>query len=392
MGENRPIEKDVDTDGPARADATLGAPPTNRAQAPDAREVAPEVTFAIHLSDDDRGRRLDKVMTERADPSFGLSRSRLRDLMEAGRVRLDGRALRDPSQKVGDALLAASPVQVTPPPPALCAPQPENVSLDVVYEDAHLIVVNKPPGMAAHPSPGSETGTLVNALLHHCGDSLSGVGGVARPGVVHRLDKDTSGVLVAAKTDMAHQGLAAQFAAHDVDRAYLALVWGAPDRGDPRLLGLPAVSVDGGALKINAPLGRHPSDRKRMGVAKAGAPGARRAVTRLWVRSAYGLDGARVVTRIECRLETGRTHQIRAHLSHIGHPIVGDPIYGRPRAIRSGALPAAAVDAAQQFSRQALHAYRLGFRHPVDGRVLSFERPPPADFTALLTALAPAAH
>lgn len=366
------------------------APPSNGAGAALTSELEPAAVFYIHLTPDDLGRRLDKVMTERADPQVGLSRSRLRDLMEAGCVRVEGRALRDPSQKVREPLLAVSPVQVAPPPPSLSAPEAEALPLDVVYEDAHLIVVNKAPGMAAHPAPGSETGTLVNALLHHCGDSLSGVCGVARPGVVHRLDKETSGLLVAAKTDLAHQGLAAQFAAHSVDRAYLAVVWGAPDKADPRLMGLPAVSVDGAALKIDAPLGRHPTDRKRMGVAKVGAPGSRRAVTRVWRRAVYGVGDARVLARIECRLETGRTHQIRAHMAHIGHPIVGDPVYCRPREIRAGALPDSAARAARQFSRQALHAYRLGFEHPALGRRLSFERPPPADFGALLAALAPA--
>jgi 23S rRNA pseudouridine1911/1915/1917 synthase len=247
------------------------------------------------------------------------------------------------------------------PPPAPAEPAAEAIPLTVLYEDEHLIVLDKPAGMAVHPAPGSETGTLVAALLHHCAGSLSGVGGVARPGIVHRLDKDTSGVMVAAKTDAAHRGLAAQFAAHDLERAYLALVRGAPE---------PARGV------IETLIGRSPHDRKKMAVLKSGG---RRAVTRYAVERVFGPAERPLASRVRCRLETGRTHQIRVHLASKGAPCLGDPVYG------SGP-PAAAVRAAiaeAGLKRQALHAAVLGFRHPVNGAPLRFETAPPEDLRRL---------
>lgn len=312
--------------------------------------------------------RLDKALADAAP----FSRSRLRALIEAGAVRReDGSLVTDPALKVkpGEAFV------VIPPPLAPALPAPEPIALDIVHEDADLIVVDKPAGMVVHPAPGAMTGTLVAALLHHCGDTLSGIGGVARPGIVHRIDKDTSGLLVVAKTDAAHAGLAAQFAAHSAERTYVAVVWGAPDRADPRLCGLPGVSFEpAGVVRVEAPIGRHRTDRKRMAV----TPGGRRAVTRFVVMERFGLPPRFHASMISCRLETGRTHQIRVHLAHLGHPIVGDPVYGRARA---------APGAGAIFPRQALHAQSLGFDHPVSGKRLNFLSPLPLDVRELVAEL-----
>jgi 23S rRNA pseudouridine1911/1915/1917 synthase len=324
-------------------------------------DAAVEATIA------DAGR-LDKALAAAAP---GFSRSRLAALIAEGAVRrADGGEVTDPALKVkpGERFVIA------PPPPAPAAPEPEAIPLDIVIEDAALIVVDKPAGLAVHPAPGAERGTLVAALLHHCGDTLSGIGGVARPGIVHRLDKETTGLLVVAKTDAAHAALAAQFAARETERRYLAATWGAPDRADPRLAGLEAVSfAPDGALTIDAPIARHPRDRKRMAV----VAGGRRAVTHLRLLERFGPAERPHAALVACRLETGRTHQIRVHLAHIGHPLIGDPVYGRPRA---------APDCARAFTRQALHAESLGFTHP-DGRRLRFERPPPEDFARLVDSL-----
>jgi len=313
--------------------------------------------------------RLDKALAAAA-PEW--SRSRLGALVAAGAVRrASGEAVADPGIKVkpGETFV------LTPPAPVAALPAPEAIALTVAHEDAHLIVVDKPAGMVVHPAPGAATGTLVAALLHRCGAGLSGIGGVARPGIVHRIDKDTSGLLVAAKTDAAHAGLSAQFAAHSVERSYRAVLWGAPDRADPRLAGHAAVAFEpGGWLRIDAPLGRHRSDRKKMAV----VAGGRRAVTRLRVEERFGPAPRPAAALATCRLETGRTHQIRVHLAHLGHALVGDPVYGRPR-------PAPAC--AATFPRQALHAATLGFLHPVTGEALRFESPLPEDFARLLADL-----
>ena len=297
--------------------------------------------------------------------------------MTEGRVTLDGETLSDNKAKVkaGETIVAALP------PPAPATPQPEAIALEIVFEDADLIVVNKPAGMAAHPAPGNERGTLVNALLHHCAGALSGVGGEARPGIVHRIDKETSGVLVVAKNDLAHQGLSAQFAAHDLERSYLALCHGAPSRADPRLNGLPAVSFEPGAIRIDAAIARHGADRKKMAVAARG----KRAVTRIAMLERFGDPARPMAALLECRLETGRTHQIRVHCAHIGHPLIGDPVYGRNRRPAAGDEEArAAID---DFSRQALHAATLGFIHPRSGAQLRFSAEPPEDFAHLLATL-----
>ena len=313
--------------------------------------------------------RLDKALAAAAS---ALSRSRLRGLIEGGAVRrASGAVVTDPGLKVkpGEAFA----VTVPPPEPAL--PDPEPIPLAIVFEDAHLLVVDKPAGMVVHPAPGAERGTLVAALLNHCAGSLSGIGGVARPGIVHRIDKDTSGLLVVAKSDAAHAGLAAQFAAHDLERSYRAVVWGVPDRADPRLAGLPSVAFEAdGWTCIDAAIARHRTDRKRMAV----LAGGRRAVTRFRVDERFGPPDRPHTALIRCRLETGRTHQIRVHLAHVGHPLVGDPVYGRNRP-----SPAAAAG----FRRQALHAATLGFVHPVTGAQLRFESPLPADLAGLIGSL-----
>lgn len=301
--------------------------------------------------------RLDRVL---ADVLPQLSRARLRALIDAGAVFRDGLPATDPS---GRALPGVYRVEV--PAPAAAVPEAQDLPLEVLYEDAHLVVVNKPAGMAVHPGAGVPDGTLVNALLHHCGASLSGIGGVARPGIVHRLDKDTSGVMVAAKTDAAHRVLAGLFAAHDIDRSYIALV-----RGVPR----PP------AGEIRTRIGRSTHDRMKMAVLKTGG---REAVTHYRTERTFGPPGAPLAARLACRLETGRTHQIRVHMASLGCPCLGDPVYG------SGA-PAAPVREALRESglaRQALHAAVLGFVHPVTGERLRFESAPPPDMAALETRL-----
>ncbi len=302
--------------------------------------------------------RLDRALAD-ALPEF--SRARLQALMGEGAVTRDGATVRDPSAKATAGLYRLIV------PAALAAdPESEDIALTVLFEDAHLIVVDKPPGMSAHPAPGSHTGTLVNALLHHCGESLSGIGGVARPGIVHRLDKNTSGVMVAAKTDVAHRGLSALFAAHDIDRLYLALTRGAPQ---------PAHGT------ITTQIGRSAGDRKKMAVLRAGG---REAITHYEIQQVFGPAGKPLAARVACRLETGRTHQIRVHLAHKGSPCLGDPAYG------SGP-PSPAVRAAiakAGLRRQALHAAVLGFRHPVTGDTLRFETAPPDDMRRLESGLA----
>ncbi len=309
------------------------------------------------------GQRLDKALAVLFDE---LSRARLQALMAEGRVfRLDG-AGKPQAVTNGSAKAQAGDYLVVEPPPAPAIPEPEAIPLSVLYEDAHLIVVDKPAGMAAHPAPGCETGTLVNALLHHCGDSLSGVGGVARPGIVHRLDKETSGVMVAAKSDAAHRGLSALFSTHDIDRVYVALVRGAPH---------PSSGT------IETRLGRSPHDRKKMAVLKSGG---REAITHYKVERTFGGDtGKPLAARVSCRLETGRTHQIRVHMASKGSPCLGDPVYGAG----APAAPVKAVLVETGFSRQALHAAVLGFVHPVTGETLRFETPLPPDMAAVQAGL-----
>ncbi len=310
------------------------------------------------------GQRLDRWLTERLGGE--LSRSRIRAMIEAGEVLCEG-APATPSQRVfpGQKIAWRRP-QVEPP----CL-EAEAMGLAILHEDEHILVVEKPAGMVVHPGAGIRSGTLVNALLHHCGNALSTIGGPDRPGIVHRLDKDTSGILVVAKTDAAHRILAAEFADHgrsgSLVREYLALTWGCPDpqRGT-----------------VNAPLGRA-ADRVRRAVVRPEQADARHAVTHYAVLEAYG----NLAAQLECRLETGRTHQIRVHLGHIGHPVIGDPLYGRGFATKARTLPEPARALAEGLAHQALHAAVLGFRHPASGEVLRFESPIPEDMAALVEAL-----
>ena len=296
-----------------------------------------------------------------------MSRSRWRQLIDSGAVTRGGETIRDANHRVKPGETYA--INVPQPTPA--APQGQDIPLTVVYEDADLIVIDKPAGLVVHPAAGNLDGTLVNALIAHCGASLSGVGGVVRPGIVHRLDKDTSGLLVAAKNERAMGSLAKQFAKHTIERAYHAVVWGSPRLGDG---------------VIATQLGRNPFDRKRMSVLRTGG---KEAVTRYRVVERFGDLERPFASLIECRLETGRTHQIRVHLTHLGHPLIGDPSYGRSRQSPRAKTPAeeAAYETVTNFRRQALHAYLLGFQHPSLHKTLRFESPWPADLSSLIAAL-----
>ncbi len=323
--------------------------------------------------------RLDKALAAVAPAEASLSRSHLGKLIEKGSVaRENGEvvtALKTRSQ-AGEVFLVTLPAAED------IDAQPEKIPLEVVYEDGDLIVVNKPAGMVVHPAPGSETGTLVNALLHHCGDSLSGIGGEKRPGIVHRIDKETSGLLVVAKSDRAHHGLAAQFADHSLERHYLAICYGVPSRADPRLAGISGVAFEeGNVIRVSGNIARHKTDRKRQAVV---VNAGRHAITRLRVLQGIGTAAALV----DCWLETGRTHQIRVHMTHIGHALIGDPVYGGRRMLGAKAVGLAGLAAVRDFSRQALHAATLGFVHPVSGETLRFEADMPLDMQTLLAALA----
>ena len=314
----------------------------------------PAGQITITLPANTRPERLDRALA-RLVPA--LSRSRLKALIEAGQVSRDGAPVREPSTRVKAGQNFA--IIIPNPQPATPAAQP--IALTILYEDADLIVVDKPAGLVVHPAPGNLDLTLVNALLAHCGESLTGIGGVLRPGIVHRLDKDTSGVLVAAKSARAHAGLVEQFARRAVARRYLAVVWGSPS---------PAAGA------VEAPIGRSPANRKKMAVV---ARGGKAALTRYRTLARYAGGAAAL---LECRLATGRTHQIRVHLAHIGHAVLGDAVYGRTR---RGASAVAA--AAARIGRQALHANSLGFVHPVSGEALSFASEPPDDMKELMASL-----
>jgi len=304
------------------------------------------------------GQRLDRFLAEAIGT---LSRSRVKSLIEAGFAARDGMPVTQPAEPVR----AGARYTLTPPAPVAAEPQAQPIPFPILYEDADLLVLDKPPGLVVHPAPGNYDGTLVNALLAHCGDSLPGIGGERRPGIVHRLDKDTSGVMVVAKTEAALARLSAMFAARDLDRAYLALCWGVPN---------PATGSIEGAI------GRDKRERKRMAVV---THGGKPALTHY--RTLGQHQGA--VSLLQCRLATGRTHQIRVHLAGQGHPIVGDPVYLRriPSAARNLDTPTRTT--LLDFPRQALHAARLGFSHPRTGAALSFTTPPPPDMLALLTPL-----
>lgn len=303
------------------------------------------------------GQRIDRFL---ADLAPDLTRSRIKALIEEGRLTRDGATVRQPAEPVR----AGATYALTLPPLVDALPQGQPIALDILYEDGDLIVLDKPAGLVVHPAPGNPDGTLVNALIAHCGDALPGIGGERRPGIVHRLDKDTSGVMVVAKTETALAVLSAAFAARDLDRAYLALVWGVPT---------PAAGTIEGAI------GRDPHERKRMAVVRGGKP----ALTHYRRLAQRGL----AASLLECRLATGRTHQIRVHLATSGHPVIGDPLYLRRIPATARLLPDPLRLLALDFPRQALHAARLGFAHPRTGASLTFETPPPADMTLLLQAL-----
>jgi 23S rRNA pseudouridine1911/1915/1917 synthase len=304
------------------------------------------------------GLRLDKWLAQSLP---ALSRSRLQALIAEGRVVLAGLTITDPSARVKP----GQTFDLHIPPASDPTPKGQAMPLAVVYEDEHLIVIDKPPGLVVHPAPGNLDRTLVNALIAHCGDSLSGIGGVKRPGIVHRIDKDTSGLIVAAKTDAAHHGLADLFARHDIERSYAALVWGVP---------VPP------AGKIEGAIGRHPADRKRMAIVKRGG---KPALTRYRVLNSW--EGA--VALVECRLETGRTHQIRVHMASIGHPLVGDALYARGRKGKMASLSPVAQMAISSFPRQALHAKTLGFIHPITGKPMQLSSHLSCDFNNLIISL-----
>lgn len=332
----------------------------------------------LHLTiGEEAPNRLDKALAALVPEEAALSRSRLMKMIDEGDVLLDGQAATNPKAKVAEgqvyALRLAPAVELE----HLLA---EDIPLTVIWEDGDLIVIDKPAGMVVHPAPGTPSGTLVNALLAHCGDTLSGIGGERRPGIVHRIDKDTTGLLVVAKSDRAHHGLAAQFEDHSVNRRYLAVVHGQPDAYDPRLRGLRGISFEaGGILKIATHLARHKTDRQRQAV--------------VWQEGRHAVTRARVVedfkgaaSLMECWLETGRTHQIRVHMAYAGHGLIGDQTYGGKRRLPEK-LFGPAAELANSFPRQALHAATLGFEHPVTGEELEFTSPLPADMADLLAAL-----
>lgn len=302
-----------------------------------------------------------------------LSRNRIKALIEQGAVAVNGRTATEPKKKIAP----GDTIEIVMPEPEDPEPKGEDIPLDVLYEDDDLIVISKPAGLVVHPGAGNWTGTLVNALIHHCGDSLSGIGGVRRPGIVHRLDKETSGVMVVAKNDLAHRHLADQFADHGrtgpLQRAYLALVWGRPR------------ALHG---TIDAPLGRA-GDRTKRTVKREDSDDAREAITHYEVveRFAEKPDATCLASLVECRLETGRTHQIRVHMAHIGNPLVGDPEYGTGFRTKANLLPEPAKSIVDAFHRQALHAYLLVFEHPSTGEIMSFEAPLPDDMETVLEAL-----
>lgn len=331
-------------------------------------------TLAVTIGED-APVRLDKALAAAVPEVAALSRSRLMRMIADGAVYRDGLAITDPKAKVIEGevyILRLDPV-------VEIETRPENIPLSVLWEDADLIVVDKPAGLVVHPAPGSPSGTLVNALLHHCGDTLSGIGGARRPGIVHRIDKDTSGLLVVAKSDRAHHGLARQFEDHSVNRHYLAVVHGVPSGTDPRLRGLRGISFEtGGILRIATHLARHRTDRQKQAVVW---DQGRHAVTRARVVEGFAGQAALV----DCWLETGRTHQIRVHLAYAGHGLVGDQTYGGKKRLGSVLGQAAALGNA--FPRQALHAATLGFEHPVTGERLEFSSPLPDDMSALIEAL-----
>lgn len=315
---------------------------------------------------DEGSRRLDRVLAVR---SPDLSRSRLKALILAGQVTIGANPVRDPAYHVN----AGDTITIDVPPATAAEPEGEDIPLDIIFEDDDIIVINKPKGLVVHPAAGHESGTLVNALIAHCGASLSGIGGVRRPGIVHRLDKDTTGLMVVAKNDRAHQSLSAQFADHgrtgEMRRGYMAFAWGSPGRQRGT---------------IDQPIDRHPYNREKMAVRQGG----REAVTH-WdaLETFTGLDGKPIASLLACQLETGRTHQIRVHLSHLGHPLLGDEVYGAGFKTKARQLGPHSQAALTALGRQALHAYLLVLEHPATGEILHWESALPKDLVLLETAL-----
>jgi 23S rRNA pseudouridine1911/1915/1917 synthase len=318
--------------------------------------------LSVTVAGDEGSARLDRVLAARLPD---LSRSRLKALILAGQVQVGTSAVRDPAYHVG----RGDTITIDVPEAAPAEPQAEAIALNIVYEDDDIVVIDKPAGLVVHPAAGHETGTLVNALIAHCGTSLSGIGGVRRPGIVHRLDKDTSGLLVVAKNDLAHRSLTAQFADHGrtgaMERGYLAFAWGVPNRPHGT---------------ISAPIDRHPHAREKMAVREGG----REAITHWEISDTFnGRDGKPVASLLALRLETGRTHQIRVHLAHAGHPLLGDSVYGphfKTKAVHLGAQAQAAL---KTLGRQALHAYLLVIEHPRTGQILHWESVLPEDLRLL---------
>ncbi|WP_076866740.1 RluA family pseudouridine synthase [Bradyrhizobium mercantei] len=320
----------------------------------------------VIVAGDEGSARLDRVLAQRTPE---LSRSRLKALILAGSVTVKDAIVRDPAYHVAK----GDTITIDVPEAAPAEPQGEDIALDIVFEDDDIIVIDKPRGLVVHPAAGHASGTLVNALIAHCGASLSGIGGVKRPGIVHRLDKDTTGLMVVAKNDQAHQSLTAQFADHGrtgpMERGYMAFVWGVPNR--------PHGTID-------APIDRHPHAREKMAVRQGG----REAITHFEVLSSFaGRDGKPVASLLACRLETGRTHQIRVHLAHLGHPLLGDSVYGPHFKTKAGHLGPEGKDALTALDRQALHAYLLALEHPRTGELLHWEAPLPEDLLLLKRAL-----
>ncbi|HKX10837.1 MAG TPA: RluA family pseudouridine synthase [Stellaceae bacterium] len=325
--------------------------------APTNETITAERVLSATVEAAERGERLDRLLARR----FGdLSRTRLKHLVEAGRVSVDGATIKDPSLRVKP----GQRCELTVPAPVADAPEAQSMALDIRYEDAELIVLEKPAGLVVHPAPGNPDRTLVNALLAHCGESLAGIGGVRRPGIVHRLDKDTSGLMVVAKTERAHAALAADFAARRIERNYLGVTWGVPQ---PR---------EG---EISGAIGRNPANRKTMAVVSRGG---RSAITRYAVQRIF----KDVAALVQCRLATGRTHQIRVHLAAHGNPLIGDPVYGRSRGRRRALTPPLKT-VLESFPRQALHAASLGLKHPASGEWLQFQSELPSDMKELITIL-----
>jgi len=325
-----------------------------------------EVSTSYQVDDEKASDRLDAYL---AHAQNELSRNRIKQLILAGAATINGETVVEPKFKVkfGDTIVLSAP------PPEDPDPQPENIPLDVIFEDDQLIVINKPAGLVVHPAPGSTTGTLVNALLHHCGESFAGIGGVKRPGIVHRLDKDTTGVMVVAKTQFALTHLANQFADHGrtgpLKRSYLAFAWG---------------HMQTHTGLVDAPVGRDKFNRFKQSV----RPDGKNAITHYKTMARYGGDGWEV-TLLECRLETGRTHQIRVHMAHVGHPLLADPLYASGYATKSNRLPDGLRELVSTLGRQALHAAQLGFKHPTTGETMLFKTELPANLSELRSALEP---